>query len=160
MEGYASTPIIFLSTFIVGLIQFIFILRLIFEITQVNFYNPVCQMVVKFTDPVLKPLRVIPLNFGRVDLIIVIILTIFSFLFLVTNKNHSKKYRVYTLITQNILIIGFIFFILFNSNPFDVIIPTPTTNSLLSIRNSKIDKTSPNMTIWIPINLNNCLLIS
>ena len=44
MEGYASTPIIFLSTFIVGLIQFIFILRLIFEITQVNFYNPVCQM--------------------------------------------------------------------------------------------------------------------
>ncbi len=55
----------------------------------------------------------------------VIILTIFSFLFLVTNKNHSKKYRVYTLITQNILIIGFIFFILFNSNPFDVIIPTP-----------------------------------
>ena len=78
MEGYASTPIIFLSTFIVGLIQFIFILRLIFEITQVNFYNPVCQMVVKFTDPVLKPLRVIPLNFGRVDLIIVIILSIFS----------------------------------------------------------------------------------
>lgn len=78
MEGYASTPIIFLSTFIVGLIQFIFILRLIFEITQVNFYNPVCQMVVKFTDPILKPLRVIPLNFGRVDLIIIIILTIFT----------------------------------------------------------------------------------
>ena len=55
----------------------------------------------------------------------VIILTIFSFLFLVTNKKHVKKYRIYSLITQNILIIGFIFFILFNSNPFDVIIPTP-----------------------------------
>ena len=55
----------------------------------------------------------------------VIILTIFSFLFLVTNKKHVKEYRIYTLITQNILIIGFIFFILFNSNPFDVIIPTP-----------------------------------
>ncbi len=78
MEGYASTPIIFLSTFIVGLIQFIFILRLIFEITQVNFYNPVCQMVVKFTDPVLKPLRIIPLSFGRVDLVIIIILTLFT----------------------------------------------------------------------------------
>ena len=55
----------------------------------------------------------------------VIILTVFSFLFLVTNKKHLKKYRVYTLITQNVLIIGFLFFILFNSNPFDVIIPTP-----------------------------------
>ena len=55
----------------------------------------------------------------------VIILTVFSFLFLVTNKKHLKKYRVYALITQNVLIIGFLFFILFNSNPFDVIIPTP-----------------------------------
>ena len=78
MEGYASTPIIFLSTFIVGLIQFIFILRLIFEITQVNFYNPVCQMIVKFTDPVLKPLEVIPLNLGRINLILIIILTLLT----------------------------------------------------------------------------------
>lgn len=37
--------------------------------------------------------------------------------------------------------------------------PTPITNSLLSIRNSKTDKTNPNKIIWIPINLNNCLLI-
>ena len=41
----------------------------------------------------------------------------------------------------------------------NVTIPTPTTNSLLSIRNSKTDKTNPNKIIWIPINLNNCLLI-
>ena len=55
----------------------------------------------------------------------VIILTIFSFLFLIHNKNHPKEYRIYTLITQNILIIGFLFFLLFNSNPFSVILPTP-----------------------------------
>ncbi len=41
----------------------------------------------------------------------------------------------------------------------NVTIPTPITNSLLSIRNSKTDKTNPNKIIWIPINLNNCLLI-
>ena len=41
----------------------------------------------------------------------------------------------------------------------NVTIPTPTTNSLLFIRNSKTDKTNPNKIIWIPINLNNCLLI-
>ena len=55
----------------------------------------------------------------------VIILIIFSFLFLVYNKSHPKKYRLYTLITQNILILGFLFFLIFNSNPFSLIEPTP-----------------------------------
>ena len=55
----------------------------------------------------------------------VIILTIFSFFFLLYNKNHPKQYRIYTLVIQNILIIGFLFFLLFNSNPFSIILPTP-----------------------------------
>ena len=55
----------------------------------------------------------------------VIILTIFSFLFLITNKNHPKNYRINTLIIQNILILGFLFFILFNSNHFSSISPIP-----------------------------------
>ena len=55
----------------------------------------------------------------------VLILTIFSFLFLVYNKEHPKKYRIYTLISQNILILGFLFFLLFNSNPFGIISPSP-----------------------------------
>ena len=55
----------------------------------------------------------------------VIILTIFSFLFLLNNKRHSKDYKINSLIVQNILIIGFLFFLLFNSNPFSVISPTP-----------------------------------
>ena len=56
----------------------------------------------------------------------VIILTIFSFLFLLYNKKHPKNYRLITLIIQNILILGFLFFIFFNSNPFSKIIPIPT----------------------------------
>ncbi len=55
----------------------------------------------------------------------VIILTIFSFLFLISNKSHPKNYRLGTLIIQNLLILGFLFFILFNSNPFSVISPVP-----------------------------------
>ncbi len=54
-----------------------------------------------------------------------IILTIFSFLFLIFNKNHPKNFRLHTLIIQNLLILGFLFFILFNSNPFSVINPIP-----------------------------------
>ena len=55
----------------------------------------------------------------------VIILTIFSFLFLILNKNHSKNYRLHTLIIQNLLILGFLFFIILNSNPFSFVNPIP-----------------------------------
>jgi cytochrome c-type biogenesis protein CcmF len=56
----------------------------------------------------------------------VIILTVFSFLFLIYNKDHPKEFRLLTLIIQNILILGFLFFILFNSNPFSSLSPIPT----------------------------------
>ena len=54
-----------------------------------------------------------------------IILTIFSFFFLFYNKYHPKNYRIYSLIIQNILILGFLFFLFFNSNPFSMVSPTP-----------------------------------
>ena len=53
------------------------------------------------------------------------ILVLFSFLFLVFNFKHNKKFRLYTLIIQNILIIGFVIFLLLNSNPFSLIYPVP-----------------------------------
>ena len=55
----------------------------------------------------------------------VIILTIFSFLFLVFSRKHPREFRILTIIIQNILIVGFLFFILFNSNPFGVLSPVP-----------------------------------
>ena len=53
------------------------------------------------------------------------ILVIFSYLFLVFNHTHNKKFRLYTLIVQNILILGFLIFLLINSNPFNSIYPIP-----------------------------------
>ena len=53
------------------------------------------------------------------------ILVIFSYLFLIFNHIHDKKFRLYTLIVQNILILGFLFFLLLNSNPFNSIYPIP-----------------------------------
>ena len=53
------------------------------------------------------------------------ILVIFSYLFLVFSHVHGKKFRLYTLIFQNILILGFLFFLLLNSNPFNTIYPIP-----------------------------------
>ena len=53
------------------------------------------------------------------------VLVIFSFFFFSFNKTSNTKYKYYTLIIQNILILGFLFFLLFNSNPFSPIIPAP-----------------------------------
>ena len=53
------------------------------------------------------------------------ILVLFSYLFLVFNYKHNKKFRLYTLISQNFLILGFVIFLLLNSNPFSSIYPVP-----------------------------------
>ena len=39
------------------------------------------------------------------------IMVIFSYLFFVFNKNSNKSYKLYTLLAQNILIIGFLIFL-------------------------------------------------
>ena len=54
------------------------------------------------------------------------ILVLFNYLFLIFNHEHDKKFRLYTLIFQNFLILGFVFFLLLNSNPFSSIYPIPT----------------------------------
>ena len=54
------------------------------------------------------------------------VLVIFSYLFLILNKDQNKNYKIYTLIAQNILILGFLLFLLFNSNPFSPVFPEPT----------------------------------
>tara|TARA_B100000579_G_scaffold437315_1_gene466149 strand:+ start:704 stop:2581 length:1878 start_codon:yes stop_codon:yes gene_type:complete len=53
------------------------------------------------------------------------IMVIFSYLFFVFNKNSNKSYKLYTLLAQNILIIGFLIFLFAESNPFSKIIPMP-----------------------------------
>ncbi len=53
------------------------------------------------------------------------ILVLFSYFFLILNHNHNKKFRLYTLIFQNLLILGFVVFLLLNSNPFSLIYPIP-----------------------------------
>ena len=53
------------------------------------------------------------------------ILVLFSFLFLFLNKNKNRNFKIYTLIFQNLLITGFLIFLLTNSNPFSPIFPVP-----------------------------------
>ncbi len=53
------------------------------------------------------------------------IMVIFSYLFFVFNSKTNKSYTLYTLIVQNLLILGFLIFLVSNSNPFFKIVPVP-----------------------------------
>ena len=53
------------------------------------------------------------------------LMVFFNFLFLVYGKKYEKKFMLFSLISQNFLILSFIFFLFFTSNPFLLINPAP-----------------------------------
>ena len=55
-----------------------------------------------------------------------LVLTLFIFLFLISSKKQPKKYRVLTLLFQQVIIIGFLIFLIQTSNPFAQIYPVPS----------------------------------
>ena len=54
-----------------------------------------------------------------------LVLTLFIFLFLLNSKEQNKRYRILTLLFQQIIIIGFFIFVIKTSNPFNYIFPVP-----------------------------------
>ena len=58
-------------------------------------------------------------------LLCLLILVFFIFIFLITSRKEPKKYRIITLLFQEIIIIGFFLFLLITSNPFNHLFPIP-----------------------------------
>ena len=54
-----------------------------------------------------------------------LVLIIFLFIFFIHSKKLSNKYRLLTVLFQEIIILGFLLFILFTSNPFSNLFPIP-----------------------------------
>ena len=53
------------------------------------------------------------------------VLTLFIYIFIITSKNQPKKYRILTLLFQQIIIIGFFIFLIKTSSPFNYLFPIP-----------------------------------
>jgi cytochrome c-type biogenesis protein CcmF len=53
------------------------------------------------------------------------VLTLFILVFLLKSKNQPTKYKILTLVFQQIIIIGFFVFLIKTSNPFNFLYPTP-----------------------------------
>ena len=58
-------------------------------------------------------------------LLCLLILVLFIFIFLITSKREPKKYQIFTLLFQEVIIIGFFLFLLITSNPFNHLFPAP-----------------------------------
>ena len=54
-----------------------------------------------------------------------LVLTLFIFIFLISSREQPKKYRIVTLLFQQVIIIGFFLFVLMTSNPFNYLFPIP-----------------------------------
>ena len=54
-----------------------------------------------------------------------LVLTLFLFIFVLSSKKVENKYKLLTIVFQEIIIFGFLLFIVFTSNPFEYLYPTP-----------------------------------
>ncbi len=55
-----------------------------------------------------------------------LVLTLYLLIFLVRSKRQPKDYKIFTILFQQIIVIGFIVFLIKTSNPFNYIYPSPS----------------------------------
>lgn len=68
----------YLITIIFGLYISLLVIRLLLSFSRADFYNPISQLVVKATNPVLLPLRKIIPAVGRIDTSLILLILIFK----------------------------------------------------------------------------------
>jgi len=57
----------YVISFILQIVSFLFVARFLLQACRVDFYNPVSQGLVKITDPVLRPLRLVLPGYRNLD---------------------------------------------------------------------------------------------
>jgi YggT family protein len=69
MSGsYLTDPLVFLLRTLFGLYIAVVVIRFLLQWARADFYNPISQVVVKVTSPVLRPLRKLIPGYGGLDL--------------------------------------------------------------------------------------------
>jgi len=78
-----SGALIYLVSTIIDLYIAAIMLRLLLQWVKADFYNPLCQFLVKVTNPVLVPAQRIVPSIGRLDTASVVVMLLFEFIQLV-----------------------------------------------------------------------------
>lgn len=61
-------PIAFIIQYLLSAVSVLFLVRFILQATHADFFNPISQGIVRYTDPVLNPLRKVIPNYKNLDL--------------------------------------------------------------------------------------------
>ncbi len=62
-----NSPLVFIVDTIFEFICFLFLARLILQASRADFYNPISQGIVKATDPILRPMRMVIPGYRNLD---------------------------------------------------------------------------------------------
>ncbi len=116
---------IIIFTFIQLFLVFISFLGLILSFVYSDFSNETVFNNSHTTKPLFYKISGTWGNHEGSLLLWLLVLTLFIFLFLIKSKELPKKYRILTLLFQQIIIIGFYIFLIKSSNPFNFLFPVP-----------------------------------
>ncbi len=89
-----NDAVIFIIQTLGSLYLLVVLMRFILQLVRANFYNPLCQFVVRATQPLLKPLRrVVPSMFGldMSSLVLALLLQILLFAVILMLKGYLPK---------------------------------------------------------------------
>lgn len=78
MEAVLNRALVFFIQTVFDFFIYVFVLRLLFQVARCDYYNPVIQIIVKITDPIVKPLRRIVPSLGAIDTSTLLIALILS----------------------------------------------------------------------------------
>ena len=129
IKNLKNTNIFDNKIFALTFLQFFFVivsfLGLIFSFVNSDFSNETVFNNSHTTKPLFYKISGTWGNHEGSLLLWLLVLTLFIFLFLLKSKGQPKKYRVLTLLFQQIIIVGFFTFLIKTSNPFNHIFPAP-----------------------------------
>ncbi len=72
--GSPTAAFSFLVETLIGLVLTVLLLRILLEAVRADWYNPVCQALIKITDPLVKPVSKLTPRAGKVNLAAIIVL--------------------------------------------------------------------------------------
>jgi YggT family protein len=83
MNNYLNEPLVFLIDVLFGLYILVVMLRFLFQLIRVDFYNPLSQAIVKVTNPPLRQLRRIIPSIGKTDTSSLVLMLVLQYIALV-----------------------------------------------------------------------------
>ena len=129
LKNFKSNKILDTKIFSLTFLQFLFVtvafVSLIVSFILSDFSNETVFNNSHTTKPIFYKIAGVWGNHEGSLLLWLLVLTLFTFLFLLNTKKQPIKYRILTILFQQIIIIGFFIFVIKTSSPFNFIFPTP-----------------------------------